>query len=309
MNEKSVQSAMTKVGDILRNAREKKQLTYHDVYKFVRIHPRYLQALEENDYTLFSSPVHIKGFLKIYCKLLDLNTDELLAFFRREYDEKKMHKARVIKPLSYPRFLITPASIIALTSLFLIFGFFAYLYYQYRSYAGAPSLVIESPKEDATSREDSVEIAGKTDRDSSLFLNGQKIALKEDGSFSLKIDLLDGLNSLNFLSVNKLGKETKVLRTVILRKDRDSAAVRGSSVVGKVVVEISTEELSSFVTVESDGKKVFDGVMPPLTSSTFEASQSVKLRAKNAGALKIKKNGEDLGYLGKEGEEKELEYS
>ncbi len=303
MNEVATNTTIKKVGEMLKSAREKKGLTLSDVYKFIKIHPKYLSALENNDYQVFSSPVHIKGFLKIYTKLLELNVDEVLAFFRREYDEKKMGKVRIIKPLENPKALLTPTSVIVFSTLILILLFFSYLFYQYRSYTGNPSLIIEKPLEDDTANVVSFEIVGRVDRDSSVFLNGQKLNVKEDGSFVTIIDLSEGINTLNFLAINKLGKETKLARTVIYKKEQPLVGTNG-----KISLEVSASKGSSVVSVISDGKKIFDGTMLVSTSRVFEASQSIKLKASNSGAISLKLNGEDLGIFGKAGLAKEQEF-
>lgn len=305
MNEIVTHANKKSVGDMLKGAREKKGLVFADVQKFIKIHPKYLQALESNDYSVFSGSVHVKGFLKIYSKFLGLNVDEVLAFFRREYDEKTMGKGRIVRPLDMPRFMLTPSLVIAFVSITLVFGFFAYLFYQYRSYTGAPILVIEKPMESVTSSDTSFEVVGRTDRDSTVFLNGQTVTTAPDGSFVTRIELGEGINTLNFLSVSKLGKQTRVLRTVVLKKN-DFAPVFGKA--SKVVLDVSAAKGSSVVVVIADGAKTFEGTMLLDTTRTFEATQSIKLKSLNAGALAIKVNGLDAGTFGKPGEVKEQEF-
>ena len=75
---------------------------------------------------------HIKGFLKLYASLLGLNVAEVLAFFRREFDSKKEKQPRVLRPIESQKFLITPAGVTIAVTLFLVLGFFSYLFYQYR---------------------------------------------------------------------------------------------------------------------------------------------------------------------------------
>ena len=68
---------MKTVGQILKSQREKKKLTVNDVYKFIRIHPRFITALENDNYSGFEGRVHAKGFLKIYTDFLELNINEI----------------------------------------------------------------------------------------------------------------------------------------------------------------------------------------------------------------------------------------
>lgn len=291
---------MKRVGDILRKTREHKGLSYMDVNKFTKIHPKFLEALEENNYKIFSSPVHIKGFLKIYAGFLELNVSEILAFFRREYDEATMNKRRVIEPIKQPKYLITPATITTFSIIFLILLFFSYLFYQYRSFSGNPSLIIEKPSSDTTVFESMFEIVGKTDADASIFLNGQKIQTNIDGSFTEKINLSEGINTLNFLSVNKLQRESKLVRSVIYESKNKISSEK--------TLEVMSLEKAVVISVTLDGSKTIDVSMFRNTSRIFEATQSIKLKTQDAGSVKIKFNGKDFGLFGKTNEPKEQEF-
>lgn len=70
---------MDEIGQILREARENKDLTLDEVQAAIRINPRYLQALEEGDYAALPTPVHVRGFLRNYARYLGLDPDPLLA--------------------------------------------------------------------------------------------------------------------------------------------------------------------------------------------------------------------------------------
>ncbi|KKU30388.1 MAG: hypothetical protein UX44_C0024G0018 [candidate division WWE3 bacterium GW2011_GWA1_46_21] len=213
---------MTSVGEILSGARENKRLTLDDIHKFTKIHPRYLKALEAGDYEIFSNRIHAKGFLKIYSEFLGLNVDQMLAFWRREYEkvfenrEQALTK-KVLPGLTNTRVFFTPAHLVGGVVFVLILGFFAYLFYQYKSYSGAPELQIYSPQNSVVVTNGLVDVTGKTDLDAILLINNQRVILNTDGSFATSIKLNEGLNTLNFKSVNKLGRETEVVRTIIYR--------------------------------------------------------------------------------------------
>ena len=64
---------------------------------------------------------------------------------------------------------------------------------------------------------DILDIIGKTDLDSSVFINNQEIVSGPDGSFARSVKLKEGLNTFSIKSVNRLNKETEVVRTVIYR--------------------------------------------------------------------------------------------
>lgn len=100
------------IGTILRRARERRRLTQDDVSSYIKIPIKYLRAMESDDYAIFSDKVHAKGFLKLYADFLNLNTLELSALWRREYekifDSKAKNTPSVSKPIEYPKYFITP---------------------------------------------------------------------------------------------------------------------------------------------------------------------------------------------------------
>ena len=218
---------MKSVGAILAAARQKKKFTLDDVHKFIKIHPRFLTALEDGDYSIFSDKIHAKGFLKVYAEFLDLNVDEILGLWRREYEvyfDKKIkeNKRFAVAQLNAPRLLLTPGLVLSVIFGILVLGFFGYLFYQYRSYSGAPMLEIYSPANSIAVSSDLLDVTGKTDPDSVLLINNQRVILGKDGSFATSVRLKPGLNTLSFLAVNKLGRETEEIRTIIYREPEKS---------------------------------------------------------------------------------------
>jgi cytoskeleton protein RodZ len=66
------------VGAVLRAAREEQGLTLAQVEEATKIRLRFLQALEENDYSILGGDIYIRGFLKNYATFLGLDVNELL---------------------------------------------------------------------------------------------------------------------------------------------------------------------------------------------------------------------------------------
>lgn len=214
---------MTKIGKVLSDARKQKKFTLDDVHKFVKIHPKFLEALESGDYAVFSDEIHAKGFLKNYAEFLELDVDKILALWRREYGDKfgnENEKGFKPKKLEPAKIILTPGLILTVISIFLVTGFFGYLFYQYRSYSGAPDLSIYSPQNNTVVNNEVLDLTGKTDRDSVLLINNQRVILDKDGTFATSLKLKPGLNTLSFLSVNKLGKETEEVLTIIYREQQ-----------------------------------------------------------------------------------------
>lgn len=65
-------------GGRLRASREKLKLSIFDVARELKLQPRQIEALERDDYAIFSSPVFVRGFLRNYARLLGLDGDALV---------------------------------------------------------------------------------------------------------------------------------------------------------------------------------------------------------------------------------------
>jgi transcriptional regulator with XRE-family HTH domain len=70
------------IGKRLKQARESLHLTLDKAAEATRIRRHYLQALENDDYSLMSSAAQGRGFLRIYADYLGLNLDQLTADLR-----------------------------------------------------------------------------------------------------------------------------------------------------------------------------------------------------------------------------------
>ena len=64
-----------KIGNQLKLVRERKGLSYHQVFEITRIQPSILRDIEEG--TADMAPVLLKSFIKMYCRFLGLNFEKL----------------------------------------------------------------------------------------------------------------------------------------------------------------------------------------------------------------------------------------
>ncbi len=73
---------MESVGEKLRKAREAKNVSLDQVSRETNIAKRYLQALEEEDVSLFPGDTYAIGFLRNYAEYLGLNSAELITLYK-----------------------------------------------------------------------------------------------------------------------------------------------------------------------------------------------------------------------------------
>ena len=73
---------MQTLGQRLKAAREEQKLTLEKVFQAIRIRVNYLQALEDDDFSVMPSPVQARGYLRNYAEYLGLDLDQLLEEVR-----------------------------------------------------------------------------------------------------------------------------------------------------------------------------------------------------------------------------------
>lgn len=132
---------MKTVGQILKQARIKKNLGINQVAKATKIRPAYLKALEEDNYQKLPSATSARGFIKNYAEFLGLASTEVLAIFRRDFDEKKVGKIgslERVRLMTKPKFTWTPKLTTMAVVVIFVLLFFLYLVWQYFSLISAP---------------------------------------------------------------------------------------------------------------------------------------------------------------------------
>ncbi len=211
---------MRTVGQILKEEREKNFYSLDEIEKVTKIRKELLEALEAGQYQKLPPPTFVQGFIKNYGKFLGLNSDKLLAVFRREFSENK-NPPRVLEsfksPVDKKRFRLTPTSVLVSLVLSLVIIFFIYLWFQYRFLVGSPFLEITQPVEQFNTSSSEITISGRSDPEARVSINDQEIEVDQDGKFSQQIKLSDNANNIVIVATSASGKQTTVQRTVFLK--------------------------------------------------------------------------------------------
>ena len=76
-DEKSKES----IGSILRQQRRSKKLKLEEIAEELKIHPQYLEALENDQFELLPGKLYQRSFLKTYAQFLDLDQGNILKMF------------------------------------------------------------------------------------------------------------------------------------------------------------------------------------------------------------------------------------
>ncbi len=75
------------IGSQLKESRELKKLTLDDIQEITKIQKRYLEAIEENNFSVLPGKFYARAFIREYAEALDMDPDELLSRFKPEENE------------------------------------------------------------------------------------------------------------------------------------------------------------------------------------------------------------------------------
>lgn len=206
---------MKSAGEILKKARLEKALSIAQVAKITKIRAEFLEKIEAADYQALPGEAYIKGFLQTYARAVGLESEKVLAFFRREYEKTQSKTKRLTwQPIGTQALTFTPATLLATTVTILITGFLVFLAWQYKNFAGAPLLLVYEPLDQAVITRPFVNVVGKADTSAHLTINGEEVFVGNEGSFQKTINLEKGVHLLKIVAANKLGKSSEVTRTI-----------------------------------------------------------------------------------------------
>lgn len=214
---KQLDNAKT-LGEKLRGAREEENITLAQASNQTQIPVKYLEALENETYGIFSGQVYIINYLKKYASFLRLNETLVLKLYNRE---KSVFSQLGQKPAksSFKEILILHPRFLKLTLIILaIVAILGYLGLEAKKIITPPALEIGTPIDNLVTQKKTIEVAGMTEKEAKVKINGQDVFLDQNGDFRETIDLQPGLNIIRITAKKKRSGETVVLRKIMMEE-------------------------------------------------------------------------------------------
>ncbi len=197
---------MKTVGEILKSGRLEKGLTVEKLSSLTKIDANYIQALEENNFAALPSATFSKGFIRNLAMALDKNPDEIVAVFRRDFNESR---AILAKPRLHRSIHLAP--LLHSQVIFIVLGlltFVVYLVFQYRAVITPPPIVLDSPANDAIVVSP-VNISGHTSPGTTITINDDlRTAVDNSGNFATKLNLSPGQTDIKITATNRFSRTT-----------------------------------------------------------------------------------------------------
>lgn len=207
---------MIRLGDRLREERKRRGLSIDEVAKATRIRSGFLESIEKGDYKSLPSAAYVQGFVKNYVEFLGLPSKELLALFRREFNEKE-YLGVLPDSFTSPKDIAVNQVRIRQTILLVGLAFLAvvlYVFFQYRAAIFNPSLAIDTPKENTVVNSQTVTISGKTEPNVTVTVNGFPALVDDSGNFKKDIAVFSGTTTISVKAVNNFGKISTLERHI-----------------------------------------------------------------------------------------------
>jgi len=209
------------VSEQLRSSRQAKKLKLSLIAKKLNINEKYLTALEKGEYEKLPHGVYGKNFLREYALFLGLDYNQLAADFETEINliEPKRQKELFSKQVVKKRYLLAMPKILKNIIIFLIICVcFIYLGYRVNKIISPPFLIINSPAVNLTTSQTSLEVAGQTEAEANLIINGQAVLTDKGGGFSQIISLKNGINIITITANKKHSRSQTITRQVLVKE-------------------------------------------------------------------------------------------
>ena len=216
----------TKLGTVLRTAREARFIDLARVERDTKIRVRYLSALERGDYRDLPGSVYTRGFLRNYGLYLGLDPEYLIDLYRLEsgtgVERPSMPASRRPMAARQGRSLVVSSGAIAAAILtILVVALVAYVVGELVIFGGTPDLRITAPAADVVAWEgDTYTIRGVTEPNSTITTDGLRqnpsAMADADGAFSVQVGLVPGANVITLVANDPLtGRDSAQVRRTI----------------------------------------------------------------------------------------------
>ena len=301
------------LGELLERRREELGISLKEAEKATKIRSSYLILIEAGSYDKLPDDIYTRGYVKNYADYLGFETTPLLNLYKKERQasaqrrgsDRKRPDAPVLglKPLDAPRFVVTPKSLLALMGVLVVGLITAYIAWQLSVLSAPPELSVTN-QENSTVKTSVVYITGKTDETAELFINDAEVSTGADGTFRERVTLVDGPNQIKVTARSRLNKSTTVVRTINADlPDEEKVIGSTSAVAGGVEVVVRIGPDTANVSVNADGKDVFNATMVAGSEQIFRANETIKVSTSNGGSTQLILSNtvvtkKDLGKVG-----------
>jgi len=269
------------IGDTLREAREKQNLSIKDIESGTSIRALYLESIEKGEYDKLPGEVYTKGFIRNYANFLHLDADKLVHQYmeennpeglkaKQEEKEQELREEDARKGFSYAK-----------------------------EHPEAARAAKEPPKKRPVHLQE--DKSGYSD-----FHERVQASHNRQNILIAAVVLIVVLAGAYFMfSDDDSSASTKPSKQVTTQAKKSAGETAKPADEEKQYddVEVTAKFTNRcWISVKADGKQIYEGTVEKGKTMQWKADDTVEIRAGNAGAVSFTVNGQDMGKAGEEGQ-------
>lgn len=275
------QNNMLTVGKILSTRREELGRSILEIAEQTKIQKHYLELIEADDFEKFDNEIFLLGFIKNYATALGLNTEKIVAIYRRTV-KRSPKKTIPIRDTTIRDLNISSRFVIGMILSASVLAVFLFLMLQLYNFQKVPQITIITPENDVTVDTTPLEIKGLTDVNSIVQVNGNSIEINNDGTFQVEVDLVPGTNTISIRTSkeNNVSKESVKVLTVIYEPKEEVVEEKEPEVEEVVVTDSIKVQISggdAWVQTIVDGSQVTGEILPNGYEQSFTIKETFEL--------------------------------
>jgi len=206
----------------LKQLRLESNTSLDELEKRTKISKKNLQAVEECRFDeLKYSSLYQKNFIKKYVRALGKDPEPFLEQFCEE-ELKYKNKCTKHPNTGYKKYHLSnlPSLLRFLLVGTVVLTLLLYLGSNIQNILKPPELIINSPENGYITEDTIIVVAGKTEPEVKITINGETIMNDENGGFNQPVSLSPGINTLVIKAEKKHGKTTEETRHVICKNTK-----------------------------------------------------------------------------------------
>jgi cytoskeletal protein RodZ len=297
------------IGDTLREARERQNLSIKDIEKGTSIRALYIEAIEKGEFDKLPGNAYTKGFIRNYANFLKLDADACVRQYNEENNPEEVAAKEAAKRAeeaaeAQQQAAYEKREAEKSRSRSGLFGS------SHRSESPKPERAAaprqEAPRVSVSDFESRVE---SSHHRQTLLMGIIAVLVIAAGAYFLFGSDDETASKQPQTKVTTQAKKT-TSSSSSQQQQQQAAAKPAEEKKQYTDVQVSAKfSERCWVSVKADGKTIFEGTIDEGTSKDWKAEKELKITAGNAGAVTLTYNGEDKAVLGGEGEVVEKTYA
>jgi len=198
----------------LKRTREEKKITLQKAARELKIGRNYLEHIEAGEFDRLPEGIYRKKIFQEDADYLGVNYKGFLKELNtlsRQTDKSQLFSYQRVKS----RYLLFPKIIKNLAIALVFLACLFYLGSRVKEIFAPPELVIDNPKDNLVTEDNSIAVIGTTEPEAEVSVNGELILINENGFFQKEIYLKDGVNTITITAKKKHSRNNTATRQVL----------------------------------------------------------------------------------------------